>query len=130
MILKELLSPTLHHGYRTVIIEYLFDYLVITHSTEVCTPEKTHILTCSPLATCSFSHKIVVFLSFGKQHYEPKLVGCRRAPPRVRSKRYSPVYSSMLVALIDSSSSTGCIRIQPISSALQSVLRHVGLLGS
>ena len=60
---------------------------------------------------------------------EPKAMGLRRGPFLDKSKRQSPVSLRVAKALRDSSSSAGCMRIQPIPSALQSVLRKVGRSG-
>ena len=45
------------------------------------------------------------------------------------SSKQGPPFCSDLVAATDSGSSAGCINIQPIPSALQSILRNVGLDG-
>ena len=61
---------------------------------------------------------------------DPNAKGLNRAPFLARSKNHSPVSRKSLTAHCDSYSSTGCIRIQLTPSALQPLLRRVGLLGS
>ena len=61
---------------------------------------------------------------------EPNLTGLSLAPFIERSKRHVPDLRSSSVAAVDSSSSAGCIRMNPIPSALQSDLSIVGFEGS
>ena len=71
-----------------------------------------------------------IFCSFDTQHREPNPVSRWSAPLCVRSKRHSPMDINVLVVLIDSSSSAGCMRIHTIPSILHSVFRKMCLLGS
>ena len=59
------------------------------------------------------------------QLLDPKAIGLSLAPFFEKSKRQMPVEASVFIALIDSLSSAGFIKIQPISLLLQSVLKNV-----
>ena len=58
---------------------------------------------------------------------EPNDIGLILAPFLHRSNRHSLVSHNVSIMRCDSLSSTGCIKIQPIPSALQSAFNHVGL---
>ena len=61
---------------------------------------------------------------------DPNRTGHNRAPSLLRLSVYSSPFNKALVVLVDSTSSTDCIKIHPIPSALQSVYKNVGLSGS
>ena len=70
------------------------------------------------------------FFSKPEQEREPKAIGRRRRPDRLKSKRHTPVFSNLEIASRQSLVTLGCIKIQPIPSALQSVFKNVGLEAS
>ena len=55
------------------------------------------------------------------------MIGIRRVPERLQSKRDSPVDSKCTIAANDSGELSGCIRIYPVPPVDQSVLSKVGL---
>ena len=70
------------------------------------------------------------FFSISLQALDPNEIGCNLGPDFVRSKRHSPVSLSRVMALVESLLCSGCIKIKPIPSALQSVFKNIGLYGS
>ena len=70
------------------------------------------------------------YFSLTVQLLDPNEIGLSLAPCFDRSKRQTPVEASVDIALIDSSSSAGCINIHHMPSLLQSVFKKVGLVVS
>ena len=61
---------------------------------------------------------------------DPNRTGHNRAPSLLRSNMHSLLFNKVLEVLVDSTSSTDCINIHPISSALQSIFKNEDLSGS
>ena len=55
------------------------------------------------------------------------MIGIRRGPEHLQSKRHSPVDSKYKSSANDSGELSGCMKIYPMPPADQSVLRKVGL---
>ena len=64
------------------------------------------------------------------QHEDPKATGRSLELDLVMSNIHGPPFSNMTAALYEDSSEAGCIRMYPIPSALQSVLKKVSFGGS
>lgn len=90
------------------------------HVHQKCTPPKIFpILSNFPLTARYFANKLLVLL-YWQRHAQPKPIGRSLAPFLVRSNRHSIDSNSVFVAATYSSSSTDCIMINLILSALQS----------
>ena len=70
------------------------------------------------------------FFSAKVQLRDPKAIDFNRAPCFDKSNKHLPVVVRTLEARIESSSSTGCMIIQPMPSLIQSVFKNVGSLVS
>ena len=61
---------------------------------------------------------------------KPKAVSLSLDPFLLRYNRHSPVSRNIFIARCDSLPSAGCINIQPMPSAIQSVFNNVGFYRS
>ena len=68
--------------------------------------------------------------SFALQPREPKATSFNLAPFFIKSNKHLPVSLSVVAALVDSSSSIGCMRIKLLPSLLQYVFINVNFKGS
>ena len=122
--------PTPNHGDTDFITVYLF----------ISDKQHNHKKYC-PFIRCMFwpidillsagspTHRWY-FLSIYVHDWDHNTKGLSRAPFLFRSKEHYPVLRKSLTACCDYSSCVRWIRIQPMTSAIKSVLSKVGLLGS
>ena len=99
-----------------------------SHNHQKCCPQRRCLLLTIvhiPYAVSPTNELYLLSKSMHAQYQNSK--GLNLAPFLLWSKRHSTVSRKNLTAYCDSSSYTGCIRIHPMPSALQSVLMKVGL---
>ena len=112
---------------------YLSIYLIVlkSHNNKRCCLQRRCLFcTIYHLPHAVYPTNKLNLLSKSAHVLYPNNKGLNIAPFSLISKRHNPVSHNSLTSCCDFSLSAGCIRIQNIPYAIQSVLSKVGLLGS